>query len=173
MPNSLHVSGEVAMSSPEPLPVRRPTRGSKTGRVWAVADEITKQAGRPATRAEVISQILAEGGNAGTASTQYNDWKKQFPQLAEQTQSPQAPLGPIPLQIKEAGRIVLTAELRAAMGVAEGDTVLAKVTDGELRLYRRDQAIRALQKRAKQLVASGTLVSDELIRERRDEAASE
>ena len=80
---------------------------------------------------------------------------------------------PLFLQIKEAGRIVLTAELRAAMGVAEGDTVLAKVSDGELRLYRRDTAIRALQERARQLVAPGTLVSDELIKERRDEAANE
>jgi bifunctional DNA-binding transcriptional regulator/antitoxin component of YhaV-PrlF toxin-antitoxin module len=159
------------MSSSKPLPVRRPAHGSKTGRVWAVADEITRRAGRPATRTEVITQILAEGGNAGTASTQYNAWKRQLP--ARHEKAKRAPVGPIPLQIKEAGRIVLTAELRAAMGVAEGDTVLAKVSDGELRLYRRDKAIRALQERAKQLVAPGTLVSDELIRERRDEAAKE
>lgn len=161
------------MAQEKRIAARRPTRGSKTGRVWAVADEITKRAGRPATRAEVISQILAEGGNPGTASTQYNGWKKHVPTPDTQSKSLRPPVGPIPLQIKEAGRIVLTAELRAAMGVAEGDTVLAKVSDGELRLYRRDKAIRALQERARKLVAPGTLVSEELIRERRDEAASE
>src|SRR2546423_7188369 len=139
----------MTMTQTKRVAGRRPMRGSKTGRVWAVADEITQRTGRPATRAEVVSQILAEGGNAGTASTQYNDWKKQLPR--PELGRTRSPVGPIPLQIKEAGRIVLTAELRAAMGVAEGDTVLAKVSDGELRLYRRDAAIRALQERARQL----------------------
>jgi bifunctional DNA-binding transcriptional regulator/antitoxin component of YhaV-PrlF toxin-antitoxin module len=82
-------------------------------------------------------------------------------------------LGPIALQVKEAGRIVLTADLRTAMGIKEGDTVLAQVDKGELRLFRRDDAIRRLQAKARALVPSGTLVSEELIADRRKEATRE
>lgn len=160
------------MASPLHQQDRPPARGRKTARVWAIADEISRRTGRKAVRADVIAQVVAEGGNAGTASTQYNRWSKQYRHGVGDRQTGKS-LGPIPLQIKDAGRIVLTAELRSAMGVTEGDTILAKVSNGELRLYRRDQAIRALQARARELVAPGTLVSEELVEERKREAARE
>jgi bifunctional DNA-binding transcriptional regulator/antitoxin component of YhaV-PrlF toxin-antitoxin module len=155
-------------------PVRRPSRGTKTERIWAIAEEITRRTGRKAARSAVVKQATAEGYNAGTASTQYNEWSRNY-RGAMEADGPAGggTLGPIALQVKEAGRIVLTAELRTAMGIKEGDTVLAQVEKGELRLFRRDDAIRRLQAKARALVPSGTLVSEELIADRRKEAARE
>lgn len=149
--------------------IRRPTKGTRTERVWAIADEQTRRAGRLATRAAVIAQATAEGLQAGTASTQYNAWKR----AQRDKDVPVSRSAPVALQIKEAGRIVLPAELRAALGVAEGDTLLATVEDGALRMQTRLAALRALQEKAKTLVAPGTLVSDELIAERKAAAAEE
>lgn len=53
----------------------RPKPGSKTGQVWDLADELTEKYGRLATRQEVVSEIVARGGNPNMASTQYGRWK--------------------------------------------------------------------------------------------------
>lgn len=148
---------------------RRPTKGTRIERVWAIADEQTKRSGRLASRADVISQAVSEGIHPGTASTQHNAWKRH----RQATAARPTTVGPLPLQIKEAGRIVLPSELRAALGVGEGDTLLASVEDGKLSLRTRDDAVRALQAKARKLVEPGTLVSDELISERRRAAAGE
>lgn len=50
--------------------------GSKTGRVWAIADEISRLNKRPATRKEVIEAGEAEGLAKGTLATQYGQWTK-------------------------------------------------------------------------------------------------
>lgn len=47
---------------------------SKTGRVWAIADEISRLHKRPATRKEVIEAGEAEGMSRGTLATQYGHW---------------------------------------------------------------------------------------------------
>jgi len=148
---------------------RRPTKGTKIERIWAIADEQTKRNNRRASRQDVIAQAVAEGLHPATASTQYNAWKQA--QGAERT--PVAETASFPIQIREAGRIVLPAELRAELGVGEGDTLLATVKGGVLRLQTRAAALRALQEKARKLVAPGTLVSDELIAERRAAAADE
>lgn len=149
---------------------RRPTKGTKVERVWSIADEQTKRSGRLASRAEVIAQAVSEGIHPGTASTQHNAWKRH--QQAASSTRPGV-LAPVPLQIKEAGRIVLPSELRAALGVSEGDTLLASIEDGRLSLQTRLDAVRALQAKARKLVEPGTLVSEELIAERRRAAAAE
>ena len=56
----------------------RPGLGTKTGRVWEIADEITREKGRPAKRREVIGRFTAENGNANTANTQYQYWKDWY-----------------------------------------------------------------------------------------------
>lgn len=56
--------------------ITRPKDGSTTGRVWAIADEISSKAQRPATRKEVIDQVHAEGINTSTGATQYGKWRK-------------------------------------------------------------------------------------------------
>lgn len=56
--------------------VTRPKDGTATGRVWAIADEISETTGSPAERKAVIEQVHAEGINTSTGATQYGKWRK-------------------------------------------------------------------------------------------------
>ena len=56
----------------------RPLAGTLTGKVWDIADEITREKGRCAERSEVIEHFAARGGNRGTASTTYYNWKRYY-----------------------------------------------------------------------------------------------
>ena len=51
----------------------RPQPGTKTGRVWQIADQIQEETGQ-ASREAVIRACLEEGLNVNTASTQYSYW---------------------------------------------------------------------------------------------------
>lgn len=53
-----------------------PRAGTLTGRVWEIADAITRRQQRPARRSEVLAEYEAEGGNAATGATQYARWRK-------------------------------------------------------------------------------------------------
>lgn len=55
--------------------VTRPKPGTKTGFVWEVADNLSKEAGAPAPRKVVIATCVEEGINPATASTQYGKWR--------------------------------------------------------------------------------------------------
>ncbi len=76
-------------------------------------------------------------------------------------------------QIGEGGRVVIPAVMRAALGVQGGDTVLLRFDDGELRILTPRQAIRRAQELVRQYVPEGVSLADELIAERRLEAARE
>lgn len=84
-----------------------------------------------------------------------------------------ASVGHTRLKIDSAGRIVIPAEMRAAMQVKPGDTVTAEVVDGELVLLSREAAIRKAQQMVRRYVPEGACLSDELIAERRVEARRE
>lgn len=79
------------------------------------------------------------------------------------------------LKIDSAGRIVIPAEMRAAMMVKPGDTVTAEVVDGELRIISPGVALKRVQAFAREFRAKnpGVSVVDELIAERRAEARKE
>lgn len=77
----------------------------------------------------------------------------------------------IEVRIGTQGRIVLPRELREQLGAEEGATYVAHVDDGRLILESRDAILRRLRARARQL--DGGPVVDELIAERRQEAAEE
>lgn len=77
------------------------------------------------------------------------------------------------VQIGAGGRVVIPAEMRAAMDVAEGDTLVARVMDGELHLLSQDAAIRKAQAIVRQYVPEGVSLVDELIADRREEAGRE
>lgn len=149
----------------------RPSRGTATGRVWEIADEETRRTGRLARRADVIGRYQAEGGNYNTASTQYHHWRTH--QETKVEAKPVADPIYLQLEIKEGGRILLPAEVRAAMGVVEGDVLSAVVTDGELSLMSQDVAIRQIQAMVRKHVPEGVSLVDELIAERRAEEARE
>jgi AbrB family looped-hinge helix DNA binding protein len=79
------------------------------------------------------------------------------------------------LKIDSAGRIVIPAEMRAAMLVKPGDTVTAKVVDGEFSIVSPMVALKRVQAFARKWKAEhpGESVVDELIAERREEARRE
>jgi AbrB family looped-hinge helix DNA binding protein len=80
------------------------------------------------------------------------------------------------LKIDSAGRIVIPAEMRAAMLVRPGDTVTARVEDGEFRIVSPDVALKRVQAfahRWKSEHPGAPDIVDELIAERREEARRE
>jgi AbrB family looped-hinge helix DNA binding protein len=79
------------------------------------------------------------------------------------------------LKIDSAGRVVIPAEMRAAMMVKPGDTVTAQIVDGEFRIVSPAVALKRVQAFARKWKAEhpGESVVDELIAERREEARRE
>lgn len=71
------------------------------------------------------------------------------------------------------GRVVIPAEYRRALGLREGDPVMVQLDDGELRVLTRAQAIRRAQEIVAKYVSPERSLVDELIAERRAEAARE
>lgn len=71
------------------------------------------------------------------------------------------------------GRVLLPAEMRAAMGLAEGDVLTGWLKDGELRLHSHLHGLRKVQSEAAALAKQTGYMSDELIAERRAEAVKE
>ena len=77
-------------------------------------------------------------------------------------------------RINQQGRIVIPAECRAAAGLKPGDELLIEaVGEGELRLRTRGQAIKEAQALVAQYLPKGRDLVQELIDERRNEAARE
>jgi len=160
------------------LAPRDPT--SKTGRVWHIAEQITRQKGRRATRGEVMDAYVAEGGNPDTASTQYWHWKNAF-MAAEAVQNEPGRTAPpepnsVPataLTIGSDGRVVIPAEMRAAMQIGPDGRVTARVIDGELLMITPKIAIRRAQELLRKSVPKGISLADELIAERRAEARTD
>lgn len=79
------------------------------------------------------------------------------------------------LKVDRGGRIVIPAEMRAAMMAKPGDTVTAEVVDGELRIVSRPVVLERIRSEAARFKATnpGISVVDELIAERRAEARKE
>jgi bifunctional DNA-binding transcriptional regulator/antitoxin component of YhaV-PrlF toxin-antitoxin module len=71
------------------------------------------------------------------------------------------------------GRVLLPADLRSAMGLAEGDVVTAWLKDGEVRMHSHLHGLRKIQTEASSMAKGGVYASDELIAERRAEASKE
>lgn len=56
----------------------RPKAGTKTGRVWEIADKLSADSGEPVARKAVLDAAMAEGINAATAATQYGRWRRYY-----------------------------------------------------------------------------------------------
>ena len=76
-------------------------------------------------------------------------------------------------RVGEGGRIVIPAEFRKALGICVGDTVVIGVEEGEVRIFTLQHAIEQAQTWARSFVPEGRSLSEELIAERRAEAARE
>lgn len=77
------------------------------------------------------------------------------------------------MKMSEGGRVVIPVEIRKAMGLKEGDTVLWELVDGEARLTTKLQRMRKAQELVRKYVPEGVSLVDELIAERRAEAERE
>ncbi len=71
------------------------------------------------------------------------------------------------------GRLVVPSHLREALHFNVGDQLLLRVEDGELRVISRMEAIRRAQRLIAQHIPASVSLVDELIADRRAEAARE
>jgi AbrB family looped-hinge helix DNA binding protein len=75
--------------------------------------------------------------------------------------------------IGDKGRIVVPANIREALGLKPGDSVVMYVEDHALHLSTRENFLKRTQDRAQRFFAPGRSLADELIAERRAEASKE
>ena len=73
------------------------------------------------------------------------------------------------VKLGQAGRFVIPAAMREAMGVKPGDTLVMHVEDGELRVIGRDAAIRRVQAMFRSVVPPGINIVDEFLADRRED----
>lgn len=76
-------------------------------------------------------------------------------------------------KVSAGGRVVIPAEFRKALGIMTGDEVLLHLEDGSVRLMTKEASREWARDMVKRLVPPGVSLADELIRERREEAARE
>lgn len=77
------------------------------------------------------------------------------------------------VRVGRGGRLVIPASQRRAMELSEGDTVLVELEDDELRIISRKAAVRRAQEIVARYVPENVSLVDQLIAERRREAAME
>ncbi len=153
-------------------PVPRP--GTRTRRVWEIADAVTEETGTRAERREVVRRFVAENGNPSTANTQYQHWKNAHDARGRREQKAMSnptgragDIGAQPLKVGSDGRVVIPQDMRAAMLLSDDGHVTARVVRGELRLISRPAAIERMQTETAALKEPGESVVDEFLSERR------
>lgn len=73
--------------------------------------------------------------------------------------------------IGEGGRLVIPAAYRKALELKPGDEVLLSLENGEIRIVSSRQAVARAQTLLRHYIPKGRSLSEELIKERREEAA--
>ena len=87
--------------------------------------------------------------------------------------TPGADLGSRRVRVDSAGRIVVPAGFRRALGIGTGQELLMSLDDGFVRLQTVDAALERVRAIARSKRRSDASVVDEFIAERRAEAAAE
>jgi AbrB family looped-hinge helix DNA binding protein len=77
------------------------------------------------------------------------------------------------VRVDPQGRMVIPASVRARMGLDQGGEVTMELDEDSLRLRSHHQALRRIQELVRQYVPADVSLADELIAERRAEAARE
>lgn len=77
------------------------------------------------------------------------------------------------IQVGAGGRVVIPADLRAALEIGEGDILSARLVDGELRLLSPRAAVRKAQDLVRRHVPPSVSLVDQLFEDRRREAEAE
>jgi AbrB family looped-hinge helix DNA binding protein len=73
----------------------------------------------------------------------------------------------------QSGRVVIPGEYRRRLGLRSGDEIIMHLDEEGLHLYTPAQAVARAQALVRRYVPEGRSLSDELISERREEAARE
>ncbi len=73
--------------------------------------------------------------------------------------------------IREGGRLVIPAAYRKELGLKPGDEVLLTLEDGEIKVVSTRHAIARAQGMLRHYTPQGRSLTEELIKERREEAA--
>ena len=74
-------------------------------------------------------------------------------------------------RLGKGGRLVIPAEYRKTLGIKPGDEVILVLEDGEVRLFTLQRAIQRAQALVRRYVHKERSLAEELLRERREEAA--
>jgi bifunctional DNA-binding transcriptional regulator/antitoxin component of YhaV-PrlF toxin-antitoxin module len=82
-------------------------------------------------------------------------------------------MGVMGAKVQEGGRLVVPVELRRQLGLQTGTDVVLDVVDGALRVRTMEQVVKDVQASVRQYVPEGVSLVDELIADRRAEAAAE
>jgi AbrB family looped-hinge helix DNA binding protein len=101
------------------------------------------------------------------------DEARQAKNAAAKTAMGESELPPAKLRLGPDGRVVIPAAFREALGLGEGDVLVATIEDGELNLLTRRAAVRRAQAIVRQFVPGGVSLVDELIADRRREVERE
>ena len=155
----------------------RPGPGTRTGRVWEIADEITRETGRRAARSEVVERFMVEDGNPSTASTQFQYWKQDYqarPAVGAAGSSDELrDVERQSLRVATDGRVLIPLEMREAMLLDEDGRVAARVEGGGLHLISRAVAVKRVQDQARKYKSPGESVVDRFLADRRAEWGEE
>jgi AbrB family looped-hinge helix DNA binding protein len=77
------------------------------------------------------------------------------------------------VELGAAGRLVIPVEFRRALGMKPGERLMVRMEGNELRICTQREAIRRGQELVRKYIPEGVSLADELIAERRAEAAKE
>jgi AbrB family looped-hinge helix DNA binding protein len=77
------------------------------------------------------------------------------------------------VELGAGGRLVIPAKMRAALGLKVGDRLNVRLEGNELRVFTYREGLRRAQELVKSFVPQGISLVDDLIAERRREAARE
>ncbi len=77
------------------------------------------------------------------------------------------------VEVGVGGRFVIPAAMREALGIKVGDRLTVQLEDNELRIYTFEEGLRRVRAMIRRHVPEGISLVDELIADRRREAAEE
>ena len=79
----------------------------------------------------------------------------------------------IKTKLGKGGRVVIPAAYRKRLGIEPGDEIIVSFENGEIKITTVREAVRRAQEIVRRFVPEGVSLVDELIQERRREAARE
>lgn len=132
--------------------------------------------GLPTTSAKIRALGAAGFSRADIArflGKRYQHVRNVLVQEDEKSHLADTPIQSVSLEVSAGGRIVIPAAFRNAMDIEEGDRLIARLVDGELRLLSKKAALHQAQDLVGKFVQPGTSLADELIADRKRDAKNE